>query len=104
MEEQQDLLVEWTGWEGEGDVRLFRVVWVNPQVKFLEVRSTYLDNDEQGVFNDIGEIQLEESSILRSAHVLLRSRSDLDGLHGSEHTGYLADPLSPGRLPPNPAS
>jgi len=41
-------------------------------VKLLEVRSTYLDNDEQGVFNDVGEIQLEESSILSYVHVVLR--------------------------------
>ena len=76
---------------------------MSPQVKFLKVKSTYLDNDEQGVFNDVGEIQLEESSILSSTHVLLRSCSDLDGLHGSKHPGYLADPLSPGQLPPDPA-
>ena len=32
-------------------------------MKFLEVRSTYLDNDEQGVLNDVGEVQLEVSSV-----------------------------------------
>jgi len=45
---------------------------MSPQAKFLEVRSTYLDNDEQGVFNDVGEIQLKESSTLSYVHVVLR--------------------------------
>lgn len=37
------------------------------QVKSLKVRSTYLDNDEQRVLDDIVEIQLEESSIVSTS-------------------------------------
>jgi len=77
---------------------------MSPQVRFIEVRSTYLDNDEQGVFNDVGEIQLEESSNLQSRSSRSMTSPDLDGLHGSEHTGHLADPFSLGELPPDSAS
>ena len=40
-------------------------------MKFLEIRSTYLDNDEQGMFNDVVEIQLEGSPILSYVHVFV---------------------------------
>jgi len=77
---------------------------VSPQAKFLRVRPAYLDNNEQGVLNDIGEIHLEVSAIFSYIHIVLRPRADLDGLHHSEHTGYMVGPLSPGKLPPDPTS
>ena len=33
-------------------------------MKLLETGSTYLEDDEQGMLNDIGEIQLEESPVV----------------------------------------
>jgi len=77
---------------------------MSPQARHLEVGSACLDDDEQRVLNDVGDIQLGESSVLGDTHIIPRPCTDRDGLHGSEHTGYLADPLSPGQLPPNPAS
>jgi len=68
-------------------------------VKFLEVRSAYLDNDEQGVFNDVDEVQLGVSSVLGYVHIVPRPCADLDGLHHSAHTGHHVGPLSLGELP-----
>jgi len=73
-------------------------------VKLLEVRLAYLDDDEQGVFDDVDEIQLEEWSNLQLRSRRSTTSPDLDGLHGSEHTGRLADPLSPCQLLPDPVS
>ena len=59
VEEYKDLLWRRAGWEGEGGVRLsIKVVLDEPTNELLEIRSTYLDNDEQGVFNDVDEVQL----------------------------------------------
>ena len=33
-------------------------------MKFLKIRSTCLEKYEQGVFNDIGDVHLEDSSVL----------------------------------------
>ena len=71
------------------------------RVKLLEVRSTYLDSDEQGVFNDVGEVHLEVLWILSYVRVVLRVYADLEGLHNSAHTDHLFDPLSPSLLPPD---
>lgn len=39
-------------------------------MRLLEVESTYPGNDEQGMLNDIGEIQLEESSVVSVIRLL----------------------------------
>jgi len=69
-----------------------------------DLSHTYLDNDEQGVLNDVGEIKLEVPSARSNIRVVLRPYPDLGGLHGSEHTGSMADPGSPLQLLPDPVS
>ena len=56
------------------------------------------------MFNGVGDVHLEAPSIVGYVYVVLRTCADLDGLHNSEHTRYMVDPLSPGELPPDSAS
>lgn len=72
-------------------------------MKFLEVRSTYLDDNEQGAFNDVNVVQLEVPSAVNYVHIVLRPCADLDGLHHREHPVYHVDPLNLGKLPPDSA-
>ena len=104
MEEQDDLVGNWAEWEGESDLRLSGWYWMSLKMVFLEVGSTYPGNEEQGMFNDVGKIELEVSSILSYVHIALRPCANLDGLHSIGHSGHLFDPPSPGKLPPDPAS
>ena len=77
---------------------------MSPRVRFLESGSTYLDNGEQGVFDDLGEVQLEVLSVSSYIHIVLRPCTDIDGLHHSEHSAQQTDPLSLGKLPSDSAS
>ena len=77
---------------------------MSPRVEFLKVRFTYLEKYEQWVLNDIDDFELEDSLVLGSKIILCRPSPDLGGLRDMGLLGYHADPLSPGKLPPDSVS
>ena len=68
------------------------------------LRLAYLDNDEQGMLNDIGEFQLRESSAPGDIRIALQRYPDLGRLYNSEHAGEVGLPLDSAELLSNPTS